>query len=207
MQAKRLEEAVWESLCGLLRDPQLLEQELARRNEGDFPGRTEAETDLTEYETSLSVIPVEKARLVRDYGKGLFSEDLLRGRIAELDESAEQSRNAATFAKRVSAGLDALTNEERTGVVRLLVDRITLSNGQATVRVVVPTDPVDEEAEFASRTTGQGGLYESETVGRIETRFVLSRGHPLKTLFRIPGNPSGAVRTVQCLCLWLCAAY
>lgn len=82
--ADRLEAQVWEQATSLLRDPDLLEQELARRREAGSPTREGIESELRQAKERLAAIPAEMDRLVEGYGKGLIPDDLMRVRMTAL---------------------------------------------------------------------------------------------------------------------------
>ena len=157
--ADRLEAAVWGQVAALLRDPELLEQELVRRREGGSPTREGLEAELQQANGRLAAIPTEMDRLVDGYGKGLIPDNLMGPRMTvlqgerkglaervdtlgrdllRLDTDAEAEAGALEFAARVAGGIDALDADGRQQLLRLVVREVVVQREQVVVRTVLP---------------------------------------------------------------------
>jgi hypothetical protein len=82
--------------------------------------------------------------------------------MAELDRRAHHdrgSRNALegleTFCKSVADGLEAMTFEERQQLLRLLIEKVTVEDGQVRIETIIPTDklPVKLRTVFLMSVT------------------------------------------------------
>ena len=164
--ADTLEETVWERIASLLRDPAMLQEELVRRRESGSPTRDSLEGELRQARDRLTALPAEMDRLVDGYGKGLIPDDLMRQRMAalqsekkELSESAEVlerdllrletdarvQRSALEFAARVAKGIDALDDEGRQQLLRLVVREVVVYGDRIVIRTVLPGGDEDPE--------------------------------------------------------------
>ena len=162
--ASQLEAVVWEQISSLLRDPDLLETELARRRESGSPTRAGLEAELVRVKTRLAAIPSEVDRLVEGFSKGVLPEEPLRRRLAALQEErqeftrhagqleAELSRldrdalaetGALEFARTVAMGLGSLGDQGRQELLRLVVREVVVSGERIVIRTVLPTEDLD----------------------------------------------------------------
>ena len=181
--AEALEEQVWATVAGLLRDPDNLRAELARRRDEGSPTREAWETELRAARRRLDEVPPEMDRLVEGYGKGLIPDDLMQARMSALKEERErlsartaeverevrrlaadtQAEDAAVaFALRVAGGLDDLDEAGRQELLRLVVREVVVHKGRTIIRTVLPTaGPADGGNGGRAASSGQlraGGL-------------------------------------------------
>jgi site-specific DNA recombinase len=182
--ADRLEAQVWERVTSLLRDPVLLEQELARRREAGSPTREGIESELRQAKERLAAIPAEMDRLVEGYGKGLIPDELMQARMTalqneknglservdalerellRLDADARAEAGALEFARRVAEGIDALDDEGRQKLLRLVVREIVVYRERIVIRTVLPGgDPdgggQDPDGQLRSHASRHAGL-------------------------------------------------
>jgi site-specific DNA recombinase len=159
-KAHELEEAVWEHVKGLMRDPErLLAQfeEFARSTAEN----SEEDTEQKKFEGHIKRLFREESRLVDAYQAGIIELEELeerRTKIAQrrkaLREQYEQRsrlrRQAAqarevledlkTFCGRVNARLEEATFEEKQAVLQLLIERIIVGEDTLEIRHVIPLD-------------------------------------------------------------------
>lgn len=72
VRAEAVEPVVWETVAGLIRDPEFLVSELRKRNEDSSQTRQMLETELKLCLERLGEFPGEQQRLVEGYRKGLY---------------------------------------------------------------------------------------------------------------------------------------
>jgi site-specific DNA recombinase len=151
-----LEEAVWQDVCALLRDPQHVRREYERRL-ADGPHDSLRLSQLT---TGLHKVRRAMTRLIDAYQEGLLPKEEFeprmrsqQQRLARLQEEHRAAQAAATqqdelrliiahfddFAQRVSQGLDSLTFDDQRDVIRALVKRVEI--GEDDVRIIYRVSP------------------------------------------------------------------
>lgn len=123
VSGRAVEAAVWDTVTGLLRHPDLLLQELERLTQPDSTTREALEEELTQVRKRLEKLPKEERRLVEGYRKGLYADFMMReemDRVRSEQTSAEERRREL---ERQLAHLDkALTYQ---GQVQVLAQRLT----------------------------------------------------------------------------------
>jgi site-specific DNA recombinase len=152
-----LEEAVWDDVCALLREPERVEEEYQRR----LSGETSAKEHKGKEQLDGLIQKVKRgiARLIDAYSEGLLDKSEFeprirraKDRLAELETQAkaqadreEQQRELRLvigrlqeFAERVHEGLNGAVWSTRREIIRTLVKRIEISEGE--VRVIYKVD-------------------------------------------------------------------
>jgi site-specific DNA recombinase len=159
VHAERLEAAVWQDVCALLREPHKIEEEYQRRL-NDPPGAINRR-GIEPLARVIEKVKRSIARLIDLYSEGLLErseleprlqsakqrlrklEEQAQGEAAQLAEHAEL-RLALThlqeFAAQVKQGLDQADWSTQRQVIRALVKRVEI--GADTVRVVYRVAPV-----------------------------------------------------------------
>jgi site-specific DNA recombinase len=159
VHAEPLEDAVWQDVCALLRQPQKIEQEYQRRLD-DPPGAT-TPRGIEPLTRVIEKVKRSIARLIDLYSEGLLErseleprlqsakqrlrklEEQAKGEAAQLAEQAEL-RLALThlqeFAAQVEQGLDRADWSTRRQVICALVKRVEI--GAHDVRIVYRVAPV-----------------------------------------------------------------
>ena len=153
-----LDEAVWQDVCQLLRDPGKIQAEYERRLNDD-PG---GQPSLVEEQLGRQIKKVQTglARLIDGCQEGLLQKEefeprlrAARERLARLEAEAEviaerreqdQALRLALqgleeFAERVKAGLSGAGWQERRDIIRALVKRVEV--GTEEIRVVYRVSP------------------------------------------------------------------
>lgn len=159
VRADRLDAVVWDALTEWLRTPQVLQAELETLQ--DVPAGT-ADPEARESERLRATIQGwdrQVERLVDAYQSGAIEVDQLKTRRADLEARAATARtrlqdlellrhrrvkvdqlvaDVDDFAAALRAGLDAMPFEDRQRLVRLLVERVVVKDGDVTIEHVVP---------------------------------------------------------------------
>jgi site-specific DNA recombinase len=153
-----LDEAIWQDVCELLRDPGKLQAEYERRLD-DKPG---PQPTLVEEQLGRQIKKVQSglARLIDGYQEGLLQKEefeprlrATRERLARLEAEAkdvaerrDQDRalrlalqGLEDFAERVQAGLTGASWQERREIIRALVKQVEV--GRDEIRVVYRVSP------------------------------------------------------------------
>jgi site-specific DNA recombinase len=154
----RLDAAVWEDVRGLLLEPGRIEAEHRRRQERPAgPG----DQNRQAIETQIRGLKRRIARLTEMYEEGFLERETFHGRMAsararleameaEARVAAEQEASESklrlvigqlqTFSEQLRSGLEDSTWEARQEIVRALVKRIEMEEGN--VRIVYKVAPV-----------------------------------------------------------------
>lgn len=157
VRADLLEDAVWQDVCALLRDPQRVEQEYQRRLAGEAKS---AEGD-PQIQERLQKAKRGLARLVDAYAEGLLERNefeprirRLRERLVQLEgEAAKQAEEQSQrqelrlvlghlqqFADRVQEGLQHADWTTRREILRALIKQVEVDEDQ--VRVIYRINPL-----------------------------------------------------------------
>lgn len=160
-KAHELEEAIWEHVKGLMRDPErlLVQFEEFAHSISEDGDREEAEAK--KFEAHLRRLSREQTRLVDAYQAGAIELEELqerRARIAQrrealktqYDQQAQLRRQAAqarevledlkSFCRRIDARLEDATFEEKQAILQLLIERIIVGEDTLEIRHVIPLD-------------------------------------------------------------------
>lgn len=169
VRADAAEQAVWEAVAGLLRDPQLLAAEYRRRLGEAAPNPEESEAGRLTQE--LHRLQRQEERLLDAYQAEALSLEALKARMAELAgkrqalqqrlrvlEQLRQSRERVAralatvevFRQKVAEGLESLDFSGRQKLLRLLVERIVVEEEGLRAEVVVPPDVLQARQETAA---------------------------------------------------------
>jgi hypothetical protein len=154
-----LETAVWDTVTGLLKRPELLVQELEHLTQPNSVTREALQLELAQVTKRLHEILTEERRLVEGYRKGFYADFMMREetqRIREEQASAERRHaelecqltqldkalgyrgQVEELARRLSQGLDQMSFVERRELLQLLVDQVVYDDGKATMRTIIP---------------------------------------------------------------------
>jgi site-specific DNA recombinase len=200
-----LDEAVWQDVCGLLKDPERVAKEYGRRLDGG--GRRGDDRGSEALEPSIQKARRGIARLIDGYGEGLLEKEefeprirAARERLARLQAEAREQADVATrerelrlvigqfeeFAERVGSGLQEAGWETRRGIIRALVSRVEV-DGEA-VRVVYRVGPCPfAEGPARGPLQGCGGGAEDRLVQLGVGQQPPQAGVPLLQLLGPPG--------------------
>jgi site-specific DNA recombinase len=206
LRAERVEAAVWQDVCALLRQPHKIEEEYRRRLQ-DPPGQ-ERRPGAQPSTGMIEKVKRSIARLIDLYSDGLVERTELeprlqqaRQRLRQLEDQAQQEasrlaeqaelRLALTclqdFAGRVEQGLEHADWQTQRAVIRALVKRVEVTAQE--IRIVYRVAPVP----FVENPSG-GVLQHCPTRLRVlhtHTRMAtMPRCHPRTRLVEpcLPGN-------------------
>ena len=176
-KAKELEEAVWEHVKGLMRDPaRLLSQFEQFAHSSSESGATE-EAEAKKFEAHLRRLSREQTRLVDAYQAGIIELEELqerRSKIAQRREalSAQYEQQAQlrrqtvqarevledlqAFCRRIDARLDDATFEEKQAILQLLIERIIVGKDTLEIRHVIPLDGPPRNSMGSTAPPGSG---------------------------------------------------
>ena len=147
-----LEEAVWEDVSDLLRDPQRIQEEYQRRLTDDSH---ESSLAIQQNEATINKLKRSIARLIDAYEDGLLSKEEFEPRVRQSktrlarlqDEQTKLTKRADEqeevksvvnhideFAEQLADGIETLNWNDKREVIRALVKRVEI--GKEDVRVV-----------------------------------------------------------------------
>jgi len=159
---------VWEDLCRLLNEPEAIRFALERAHGGhwlpqDLQARRAAlrrgQASVQQQIERLTeaylagVVGLDEFRRRRDGldQKGQALDAQLRQLEAQVDRQTELARvglSTEAFCRRVRAGLDQATWEQKRQLIEGLVVRVVVTESQVEIRYVIPTSPQGEATRF-----------------------------------------------------------
>jgi len=172
VQARIIEPPVWEAICRLVKEPDWVIQELHGLTAERSETREALERELWYCSNKLKVLPREQDRLVEGYGKGLYSDDLMRAQMEKIArEQGELERRKGELERelheqlltdiqedrikdlldRIGVGLDNLDFGGRQELIRLLVERVSFNGSSVEIHTIIRPD-------VQLRPTHRGGL-------------------------------------------------
>ena len=93
VNAGNLETGVWDSVTRLLRNPDLLVEEIEKMNQPDSATKKAVEADLAHVRKRLEAIPGEEMRLVAGYRKGYYSDSVMRDEKVRVDKKGSRRKS------------------------------------------------------------------------------------------------------------------
>lgn len=166
--AQQLDDLVWQDLCALLADPEQITQALARAQGGHWlPQELQSRREnLRKARVSLEH---QLERLTEAYLSSIIGlpeyqrrrseleqrQQMIEQQAGQLQAQAEQrvqlcglSESLEAFCRRVKAGLAESSFEQKRQLVKLLIDRVVVTDDQVEIRYVIPTSPKSEQIRF-----------------------------------------------------------
>ena len=159
IKSEAIEAEVWNTICQLIKDPDLLIQELHRRNIDNSQTKEILERELQLCQARLKAIPEEQRRLVEGYRKGLYADFMMREdmeliqkeqgelekRKAELEGqlpqrflTQNQEAHIRSLAEKISIGLDNLDFTGKQELLRLLVEKVFYDGQRIEILTIIP---------------------------------------------------------------------
>jgi site-specific DNA recombinase len=180
VRSDRLERAVWAQIEVVLNDPERVAHEYRRRLT-ELVAEDRADADVREVERRIGALRRGVGRLIDGYADGVIDRVEfeprvadLRARIAQLEEHRTVLAATATatrdltlvigrledFSTKVRGNLDLLDWTARREVIRLMVRRIEIDEGQVEIVFRIPPPPsggtgTDRESKLTQRCTGE----------------------------------------------------
>ncbi|MBV8431693.1 MAG: recombinase family protein, partial [Solirubrobacterales bacterium] len=192
VRTELLDEAVWQDVAALLKEPGRVAAEYRRRLEGGGPKGDVRDAEALEQR--IGRVRRGIARLIDAYGEGLLEKEefeprirTARERLARLQAEAQERADTETrerelrlvidrledFAERVGSGLQEADWATRRAIVRALVSRVEV-DGEA-IRIVYRVGPCPfAEGPAGGLLQGCGGGVELDL--RVAVGFVDRRG-------------------------------
>ena len=198
IKAERLERRVWDEVKGVLQEPSVIIAGIEALGEGG--GESLAE-EQARAERDLREVQIEEERLVRLYVTGKITEKMLdlqrkfiTERMEHLRDKVEDYRTRAAtevsrermaesvqaWAEQVGKGLDVLSAEEQRGVLRDVVDEITVDgDNNLVITIVIPLEQDEQqiapqESPFLRSRNPEGRGEEAEKSKGMSANTALS---------------------------------
>lgn len=149
----------WDTISELIKNPDVLIEELHRRNTEGSETRGILERELQLCKVRLRSIPEEQKRLVEGYRKGLYADFMMREEMESIQKEqgelgkrrADLERQLArwslpqdqeayikSLAERVDQGLDNLDFNGKQELLRLLVERVLYKGQAVEILTIIP---------------------------------------------------------------------
>jgi len=159
VKSEAIEPVVWNTICELIKNPDLLIRELRRRNANSSQTKEILERELQLCQARLKAIPEEQRRLVEGYRKGLYADFMMREDMGliqkeqgELEKrKAELERQLAgrlltqnsedqirSLMEKISIGLDNLDFTGKQELLRLLVEKVFYNGQNVEILTIIP---------------------------------------------------------------------
>lgn len=205
-----IEPVVWEHIAQLLQQPDLLLTYLRQQQDGEGPELTDAERELRRLERQRAALSRESARLIDAYQVGALElaelkerrqrlreaeqqlaqrEEVMRVQVAQAQQAATLAETVTTFCERLSAQLREPSFELKQQILRLVVERITVTDDEIVIQHIIPGDPTSRLYLRPSRSRKSPGG--SCIGGSLECRLGRSPT-PRKHLCPGPPRTTGA---------------
>jgi site-specific DNA recombinase len=157
VSAETLEELVWQSVSGLLRDPKLLVEQYQLRAQAS--DETPARQEQRRLARKLQALKREEERLIDAFQAGILEMEILKDRRARIAEEVsrqearlkalsaqieqqEQQQSLLTsleeFTRGIQASLDYPSFETKQKILRLVVDKIEFKENEIGIKHLIP---------------------------------------------------------------------
>ena len=166
--AQQLDELVWQDLRDVLMHPESLEHALQRAHGGHWlPQELQARREnLHKARLAIrqqvgrltdaylhEVIPLpeyeRRRRELEDKDEAIAKQEIQLDREADNQIAlAAPCASVEEFCKRIQAGLDNASFEQRRRLVELLIDRVIVRDAEVEIHYVIPTTPASEAVRF-----------------------------------------------------------
>jgi site-specific DNA recombinase len=166
--ARQLDELVWQDLCAVLTNPELMATALQRARSGEWLSQ-ELQARQASVRQALQQIERQDQRLLEAYLAAVLElaeferkrQELARrresliGQQRQLEAVAHQqialgavADGLEAFCTTVRQGLAHASFTERRALVELLIDRVIVLDGEVEIRYVIPTSPEGPHSRF-----------------------------------------------------------
>ncbi len=171
--SQQLDELVWQNLCRIVADPDLITHELERAQAGEWlPQALQAKRNTVRQ--ALARLERQQERLLEVYLAEIIMRDEferkrqelarthngLQQQLRQLEHKARKqietltlANNIQEFCQRIQPTLDNLNFEQRRQLVELLIDRVIVDDEKVEIRYVIPTSPNGENTRFCHLRT------------------------------------------------------
>ena len=166
--ADKLDALVWQDLCDVLTNPDLITHELARAENGDWLPQILQQRHQTLLK-AVNQLERQQTRLLDVYLAEVISQDEferkrkemtqtqngLNRQLRQLEAQAQKkldlvamTEGIEVFCHHIQASLAELNFAQRRQVVELLIDSVLVYNGEVEIRYVIPTGPEGKKKPF-----------------------------------------------------------
>jgi site-specific DNA recombinase len=166
--AEQVDDLVWNDLCQVLTHPESIRFALERAHGGHWLPQDCRRAGRC-YGAARAHLQQQIERLAEAYLAGVLGLDELRRRRRDLDQAKEAleaqvrqleaqvdrqteiarlSLNIDEFCRRVRAGLEQATWEQKRQLIEWLVVRVIVTDGDVEIRYAIPTSPAGEATRF-----------------------------------------------------------
>ena len=166
--ADKLDALVWQDLCDILTNPELITHELARAENGDWLPQVMQQRRQTLLK-AVNQLERQQNRLLEVYLAEVIArdeferkrkeiaqtQDGLNQQLRQLEAQAQKKLDLAVMAEGIEAfchhtqaSLAELNFAQRRQLVELLIDSVLVYNGDVEIRYVIPTGPAGEKKPF-----------------------------------------------------------
>jgi site-specific DNA recombinase len=188
--SQELDELVWQDLCRIVVDPDLITHELERAQAGEWlPQALQAKRNTIRQ--ALASLERQQDRLLEVYLAEIIlreeferkrqelsrTQNGLKQQLRQLEHQAQKqietltlANNIQEFCQRIQPTLDNLDFEQRRQLVELLIDCVIVDDEKVEIRYVIPTSPSGENTRFCHLRTDYLGL-EAQTV-EVDDLFI-----------------------------------
>ena len=171
--ADQLDKLVWQDVCEVLLNPEIIEDALRRAQNGEWLPQ-ELQARRTQVRKARASLSGQLERLTEAYMAGVLPlaeykrrrQDLeqrleaLDNQTRQIEASVHQQMELASltssitqFCQRVGRGLLEATFERKRQLVELLIDRVVVTMEEVEIRYVIPTSPTSEQIRFCHLLT------------------------------------------------------
>jgi site-specific DNA recombinase len=171
--AAQLDELVWQDLCQVLTDPEVIAHALERAHGGHWVPQ-ELQARLKNLEVAEKQLAQQQERLLRAYLAGIVElaeferkrkelthkQEILNQQAAQLKattvqrtELGENLTSIEAFCQQVRPRLEKTSFAQRRQLVELLIDRVIVTNEVVEIRYVIPTQPDGPHTPFCHLRT------------------------------------------------------
>jgi site-specific DNA recombinase len=159
VKAEVVELVVWDTISQLIKEPDLLAEELSNRINDKSQTKQFLEKELQLCLTRLKAIPEEQKRLVEGYRKGLYADfimredmeaiqreqeelekrkDELERQLAQRNMTEHQEAQLRSFISRIGTGLDRLDFKGKQELLRMLIEKALFNGQNIEIQTIVP---------------------------------------------------------------------
>jgi site-specific DNA recombinase len=167
--ARQLDELVWQDLCAVLVDPEIVRHALERAHGGHWlpqelqsrlAALTHATQELDRYQERLLegylAQVIELPEFERKRKEIAQKRDALQKQSIQLQATATQrialsqvADSIETFCAKIRPVLEQATFDQKRQLVELLVDHVVVTNGDVEIHYVIPTQPEGPHIPFS----------------------------------------------------------
>jgi len=154
-----IEPVVWDHIAALLRQPALIVRYLREQQDGEGPELTDAQRELKRLRQQRATLAREEQRLLDAYQVGAVElaelqqrrqrlreagqqvhqhEELLTSQVAQAQRTQSLADTVAAVCERFRAQLSNPTFETKQQVLRLVVERILVTDDEIVIQHVIP---------------------------------------------------------------------